>query len=302
MGHSAKVKVVDVALDRYLDELEGLSLDVGDLIAQIRELRSRSTRERVPFFEPRSLVVLEDGKPRLAAVAAVDLNAWRRHMADGSSVRMRALEVGMVAELAAGRMISAMATARAHMEVAGLAAHCCRALYNSGRSGDFASVEKLIARTYFGSSMRIQVKGTPGLDAYLRPEEVRPLRIGDLIKSMDDFRAAGEEPGTWSQLTYGLLSEYAHPAMRATSASFTDVLAEDSDGWQLRYHEENRLDSAEAQMALEILLDNMRIGHASAALLDRAEVMEAGGSLRLRTPTPDEVHDIYVNLLQQSTE
>ncbi|MDP8931619.1 MAG: hypothetical protein M3O70_24380 [Actinomycetota bacterium] len=135
----------------------------GDLIEQIARLRRDSVRERVPFFEPRSLVVLEDGKPSLTAVGAVDLNAWRRHMADGSSVRMRALEVDTLAELAAGRMISAMATARAHMEVAGLATYCCRALYDSGRDGDFESVEKLIARTYFGSSMRIQVKGTPVL-------------------------------------------------------------------------------------------------------------------------------------------
>lgn len=71
--------------------------------------------------------------------------------------------------------------------------------------------------------MRIQVKGTPELDRYLRPEEVRPLRLGEMIKSMDAFRSSGGPPGTRCQLTYGLLSEYTHPAMRTTSASFADV-------------------------------------------------------------------------------
>lgn len=109
---------------------------------------------------------------------------------------MRALEVDMTAELLAGRMVSAMAVARAHMEVAGLAAYGCNALYEAGRSGDFKPLEKLVLQTYFGSSMRIQVKGTPELDYYLRPEEVRPLRPGDLIKAMDAFRASGDLPGT----------------------------------------------------------------------------------------------------------
>lgn len=289
-------------MDAYLDELGSRFADLGELMDQIKDLRSHAARDRESFFEHRSLVVLDNGKPRLAGVVAADFNAWRRHMADGSSVRMRALEVGTAAELAAGRMISAMATARAHMEVAGLAAYCCRALYSCGRTGDFTPIEKLIVQTYFGSNMRIQVKGTPALEPHLRPEEVRPFRIGDLIKAMDEFRAAGDEPGTLCQLTYGLLSEYAHPVMRATSASFTDVLTETQDGWEIRYHEEHRLDAGEAQMALEILLDNMRIGHASAALLHRADVTGGGGPLRLRTPSPDEVHDIYVHLLQQPTD
>jgi hypothetical protein len=109
---------------------------------------------------------------------------------------MRALEVGMIAEFVAGRMISAMAVARAHMEVAGLASYCGRALYDAGRIGHFEPLEKLILHTYFGSSMRIQVKGTRSWTTTCGRKEVRPLRIGELIKSMDDFRASGDKPGT----------------------------------------------------------------------------------------------------------
>jgi hypothetical protein len=289
-------------LGRVLDDLTELLRRfpaLTDVVEPISELRARTVRvRRNAFFEPRSLVVVEGGKPRLAAVGIADFNAWRRHVSDGSTVRMRALEDGMTTELVAGRPTSAMAVARAHMEVAGLAAYCCRALYDVSKSGDFTSLEKVILQTYFGSSMRIQVKGTPELDVHLRPEEVRPLRVGDLIKSMDAFLAAGDQPGTQCQLTYGLLSEYAHPAMRATS-TFSEVLSENADGWYIRYHEEDRLDDASAEMALTILLDNMRIGHASSALLNLANVIKFEDSYRVQTPAPTEVHDVFVNLLQQ---
>ena len=286
----------------HLDELAKRFANLGDLVDQLLDLHRHAARAHMPFFEHRSLIVLKDGKPQLVGMEAPDVNAWRCHMSDGSSVRMRALEAGCAAELAAGRMISAMATARAHMEVAGLASYCCRALYAAGHSGDFGPVGKLIVQTYFGSNMRIQVKGTPALDPHLRPEEVRPLRIGELIKSMDDFRAAGQNPGTRCQVAYGILSEYAHPVMRATTASFTDVLAETADGWEIRYHDEHRLGEGEARMALEALLDNMRIGHACATLLNSAEVKGDGGALRLQTPSPEEAHNIYVNLLQQTPQ
>lgn len=265
----------------------------------MRDLRGhiRSDR-REAFFEHRSLVVVEGGKPRLAAVGVADLNAWRRHMSDGTTVRMRALEDGATAELAAERLTSAMAVARAHMEVAGLAAYCCRATYDAGRNGDFVPLEKLILQTYFGSSMRIQAKGTPELGDYLRPEEVRPLRVGELIKSMDAFRSAGDAPSTLRQMTYGLLSEFAHPAMRGT-ATFAEVVSEEIDGWYIQYHEKERLDEASARMALEILLENMRIGHATSALLNLAEVIDVGGAYRLQAPSQSEAQNVYLNLLQQ---
>ncbi|HVL90275.1 MAG TPA: hypothetical protein VM841_08585, partial [Actinomycetota bacterium] len=249
-------------------------------------------------FEQKSLIEVSDGSARVVAVGEADLNAWRRHISDGTTVRMRALEDGTTAELSAGRLTPAMAVARAHMEVAGLAAFCCRKLYDAGRTRDFTRLMKLLKDTYFGSSMRIQVKGTPELNEYLRPEEGRPLGTGELIKAMDDFRASGDEPGTRCQMTYGLLSEFAHPAMRASS-TFAEVLSEHETGWYIQYREEDRLGEQSARMALEILLDNMRIGHGSAALLNLAGVVQKGATFLLRTPSPDEVGDVYEHLLQQ---
>lgn len=282
-----------------LNELVAQFPSVGEVVTDIQRLRTRTARaERTPFSEPPSLVALHGSEPTLEAVGPDDINAWRRHMSDGASVRLRALEVGAAAELAAGRMLSAMATIRAHMEIAGLATSSCEALFDSGRTGDFESLSRTIMTSYFGTSMRIQQKGTPAIKDYLRQEEVRPFRPGELIKSMDRFRSDGES-GTLSQLTYGLLCEYAHPTMRGTSAAFVKSSELPGGGWTIQYHDEGRLDEGEAQMALEILLDNMRIGHAAAALLATASVSEAGDRVLFAGPSPAEAHDIYVNLLQQ---
>lgn len=287
-------------MDDLLSELVARLPGLSDVVGQVRDLRTHTTvEEREAFFEPSSFVAVEDGKPHLMTAGAAEINGWRCHMADGSSVRMRALETGVVAELLGGRMISSMAVARAHMEVAGLAAHCVHTLYEAARTEDFAPLRTLMLQTYFGSNMRIQVKGTPELDEYLRPEEVRPLRIGGLIKAMDEFRSFGEDPGTFSQLTYGLLSEFAHPSMRATSSTFADVLAELPGGWSIRYHEEDRLDENSARMALEILRDNMRVGHGCAELLRCARLETDGDEVRLVPPTAAEGEHIYLNLLQQ---
>jgi hypothetical protein len=285
----------------HLMSIQARFSSLGDVITKLLELRAHTTREpREPFFEHKSLIDLSGDKPKLIAMAEADLNAWRRHVVDGTTVRMRALEDGTTAELAAGRLTSAMAIARAHMEVAGLAAYCCRRLYDAGKTGNFESLIKLVQDTYFGSSMRIQVKGTPDLDDYIGPEEGRPLRPGELIKAMDEFRASGDKPGTLSQLTYGLLSEFAHPVMRASS-TFAEVLTEHEAGWYIRYREEDRLTEASARMGLEILLNNMRVGHGAAALLNLASVIGNGaGGFALRGPSPGQVSAVWTDILQQT--
>jgi|GEM_PF-4460765 len=290
-------------MQQDLDDLRASFPSTADSVDRISELRDLTSVDAwTPIFEPRSLIEVVDGKPTLLTVDANGVNAWRRHVADGSSARMRSLEIGVTAELRAGRITSAMAVARAHMEVAGLAALSCNVLYEAGGAGEFKPVEVLILGTYFGSSMRIQVKGTPVLGEFLRPEEVRPLRTGQMIKAMDDFRAGGGEPGTHCQLTYGLLSEYAHPAMRATSSSFADVISESAEGWQIRYHEGTGPDEASVNMVLEILLSNMRIGHASVALLNHAEVTDSDGAFGFEGPSLQQVHSIYEQLLQQQPD
>jgi hypothetical protein len=89
--------------------------------------------------------------------------------------------------------------------------------------------------------------------------------------------------------------------MRATS-TFAEVVAEEDEGWTIQYHEESRLDAASAEMALTILLDNMRIGHACSALLNLAAVEEADGALHLRTPMASDVEAVYTNILQQDRD
>ena len=53
-------------------------------------------------------------------------------------------------------------------------------------------------------------------------------------------------------------------------------------------------------MALEILLGNMKVGHACAALMNLAHVREnAGGVFTLATPTPSDFDAVWSDFLQQ---
>jgi hypothetical protein len=211
---------------------------------------------------------------------------------------MQALEDSIFSQLADDRLTAAMAVARAHMEVAGLAAYCNNALYGVRRSGTWDKLTKLVQGTYFGSSMRIQAGGTPELADYLGPEEAYPSRPGELIKAMDVFEASGQEAGTRFQLMYGLLSEFAHPVMRGNKAFF-EVVSETPDGWFIRYRAEDPLDKEGAMMALEIVRDNMRIGYAAATLLDLATVVsDSAGNLSLKSPSARDITHVWTDILQ----
>jgi hypothetical protein len=251
--------------------------------------------ERRPFREPKSLIIRTRGKVQVGPVSLADLNAWRSHLANGTIVRLRGLETAFLAELAADRVSAAMTLARAHMEVAGLAAYGADVLLTAGRDGAWDRLAKVVQQVYFGSSMRIQAKNTPALDDFLL-EEVCPIRPGEFIRAMDRF--VGPD-STRYQMIYGLLSDYAHPV---TSRSFFDVLSEDGDGWLLHYRMEDRLDQASAHMAVEILLENMRIGYACASLLGLATVLPDGaGGFRLRTATPEQTGEIWLRFLDLET-
>jgi hypothetical protein len=266
--------------------------DEHDTIRVIDEFQRWADAQPLePFREPKSFVIRNSGKPEVGPMDVEDLNAWRRHVADGTLVRLRGLEATILSELATGRATAGMIVARAHMEVAGLAAYCSEVLLSAGRDGKWDRLAKVVQQVYFGSSMRIQAKGTPPLERFLL-EEVCPIRPGELIKAMDRF--AGHD-GTRYQMIYGLLSDYAHPV---TSRAFFDVLSEDEAGWFLKYRSEDPLDDLSAHMALDIILGNMRIGYACASLVACSAVLvRPGGGFVLRTPTEEQAGEIWRRFL-----
>jgi hypothetical protein len=268
-----------------------------DDIARLRKLIQAIPFE--PFFEPKWLVELGGPKPVFLDVELGDINAWRRHVSDGCMARLASLEDALFNELENDRLTATMVLTRAHMEVAGLAAYSSNALFSTARSGEWDKLTKLVQQTYFGSSMRIQAKGTPSLNEILL-EESYPIKPSDLIKAMDKFDRPDDPKYTHYQVKYGLLSEFTHPAMRATR-HFASVKNSNSDGWLIQYHDQESFDEDSIEMACDILLNNMRIGYACCNLLRLARIESTqDGEYVFYGPSEIQLKEIWKDILQRS--
>jgi len=254
----------------------------------------------IPFFEPISLVEVVDGKRRLIDISPDLLSAWCQHAAYGSRVRMRSVERGIVSELEAGQLLCAMVLLRGHMEAAAQAAYCEELLVDAASSGKWDGMGEILLRTMLGTSLRIAARRVPEINEFISPAEHFPLEIGETIKALDRFAAAGHSPGRHSQVLYSFLCEFAHPALRGIRASF-EATEDEFRGWTIRYRSDSRevISEADIPTALEILVENMRYGYACSELLRRSRVTGVFPALTLEPPSSDDGHFIWSQLLQR---
>jgi hypothetical protein len=253
----------------------------------------------VPFFEPVSLVKVVDGKRRLLALSADLLNAWRQHAAYGARTRLRSMEQGIFSELQGHRVLSAMVLARAHMEAAAQAADCEQVLVDTANSGAWDDISETVLRTMFGTSLRIAAKRDARVDEFITPTEHFRLEIGETIKALDRFAAAGQAPGRHSQVMYSFLCEFAHPTLKGMRAFFDST---DSDeGWTIQYRAGGATTVLEAEyvMALETVLENMRYGYAASELLLRSRIDGVYPDLKLKPPSRADLRYVWRQLLQR---
>lgn len=256
----------------------------------------------VPFFEPVSLVEVAGGKRRLLGLSADLLNAWRQHAAYGARTRLRSMERGIFSELQAHRVLSAMVLARAHMEAAAQAAYCEQVLVDTANSGAWDDIGETVLRTMLGTSLRIAAKRDARVDEFITPTEHVPLEIGETIKALDRFVAAGQAPGRHSQVMYSFLCEFAHPTLRGIRTFFDST---DSDGgWTIQYRagDATTVFEAEFLMVLETVLENMRYGYAASELLRRSRIDDVYPHLKLKPPSRADLRYVWLQLLQRPAE
>jgi hypothetical protein len=73
-----------------------------------------------PFFEPVSIVVVEESqKKTLRAVGADDLRCWCHHIGFSTRAHLRSIKEATIHEIARGRLLP-----RSHLESSALAVHC----------------------------------------------------------------------------------------------------------------------------------------------------------------------------------
>jgi len=256
----------------------------------------------VPFFEPVSLVEVAEGKRRLLALSADLLNAWRQHAAYAARTRLRSIERGIFSELQAHRVLSAMVLARAHMEAAAQAAYCEQALVDTANSGSWDDISETVLRTMHGTSLRIAAKRDGRVDEFIAPTEHLPLEIGETIKALDRFVAAGQVPGRHSQVKYSFLCDFAHPTLRGIRTFFDS--ADSAGGWMIQYRAGDATTVLEAEffMVLETALENMRYGYAASELLRRSRIDGVYPHLELEPPSRGDLRYVWRHLLQRPAE
>lgn len=268
-------------------------------IAAIADLRSVIQKLPLPtFFEPVSVVIIEGGKRSLASVDAEIVTAWAHHVANSAMVRMRLLEEGTLEQLTERNLLSGMALIRSHMESAGFAAYAESQVVACADMNSWEPLKEIIVKMLFGTSFRLE-REHEEIQDFLTLTASEPIRIRRAIEAMDGFlESTSGQPTRYFRGVYALLCEYAHPSIGSVKG-FAKVTRQGEAGWSHTYSYRKRMGAAEVEMALTILLRNMRIGYANAMLLLSGAFENTPHGIVYHKPPMDIAQAIWKLILQQ---
>ncbi len=265
-----------------------------DLIENIRQEMSSQPLEE--FFEPVSVIDTSNEGRTLVSISPESLAAWTKHIAYSTQVRMCALESAILSELAEGRLLSSMVLIRGHMEIAGLAALCEEILIESMCTRNLERLEDLILKTLFGTSLSQMAKKDKTTDEMLLLSAQRTIRIDSAIEAMDKFASQGKV-GMCYRRFYALLCEFAHPNYPGVK-SFIQVLNKNEGGWLVKYQDDEEIEDAHIDMALQMFSDNMRVGYAASELLRLARFSGSVTEIAYASASEGEVERIWARIIQ----
>lgn len=176
---------------------------IVDRIAEVDEAAGKLLFEE--FLEPVAVILSSDkGNHQVVNLDAAYLTAWSRHMAYTMRVRMRALEPGIVEELATGRILAAQVLLRSHLEAAAMAALCAVTL----RTKDAEALSRLVAQTLFGTALLRETKRDDRLAEMLSYSSSRTVTIRQALDALHTFAYPDGGPDNTS-IGYALLCEAA---------------------------------------------------------------------------------------------
>lgn len=286
----------DAYISDLLTELQALFPNLSSVIEQIRGVvEATPVVDSEIFFEPVSLIDITDNRRQLLRIDGETLNAWLKHMAYSTRLRMRALERGILGELTKGNFLSSMVLVRSHMETGALAALCEKTVVESVRSGQLKEIEKLIRSTLFGTALIREASREQAVRELLSWAEQETVTVRAAIDALDKFpEERTARPGL--HYLYALLCEFAHPNIRG-SKMFLRVLEERSEGWILKYEDYKALREEDLKIALETLLQNMRLGHAAAELIRIGNFVDSPSGFVYMPPSMEDGKRIWLSIL-----
>jgi hypothetical protein len=265
----------------------------ADTIGRIRQVRREAqSRPYEEFFEPKTAFDLSGRSPRLIGLSLPDAEAWAKHMAYSTRVRMLSLEPAILDAIVNDHLTPAVVLLRSHSETAGLA---CLALMTL-RGAALDRLREVIQRTLFGSALAKGWKSFKDLAEFVPQTESQPASAGDLMKALDSFVAAGSEGNGRYQAAYGILCEFAHPNNRGMlgfmrSVDFPPV------GWRIRYSPTEEVRSDDREMVLGLLLEMMRLGYSASEFLRLGIVHAVSDGFSITPPKPELMKRVLKKLM-----
>jgi hypothetical protein len=255
--------------DRY-DILAQRGQDWARLVANLRQIEAAiASIPFEPFFEPVAQLVSHDldSPATLAAITASHLDAWTRHLAYGTIVRLGTLTGPCLELLGENQLIAAGLVQRSILENAARAAYSLEALTNAYKSKSWDKMRELIPKVLFGTCLT-NPEGTI-FDELAEVTAQRPTKPSKLIDSLESFAGTFEATGkSFFGGLHSFLCDLTHASQRANS-SFCEVLADTGGGWFLKYTKSEEENNEALLGALRATMRCLQAGYGASALLLR---------------------------------
>jgi hypothetical protein len=261
-------------------------------INRIRDVRREAfSRPYEEFFEPPSTFDLSRESPRLIGLSLPDVDAWAKHIAYSTRVRMLCVEPTILEAIVSDRLTPAAILLRSHAETAGLA---CLALMTL-RQANLERLRDVIQRTLFGRALAKGWKSFEDLAQFVPRTEWQPASAKELMKALDSFVVAGAEGNDRYQAAYGILCEFAHPNNRGMLGFMRSI--DLPVGWRIRYSPTEEVRTDDRRMILDLLLELMRLGYSASELLRLGTVCEVQDGFLIAPPDPSSMHRVLTKLM-----
>lgn len=282
--------------DRY-EILAQRGQDWARLIANLRHIEGAITSLPFePFFEPVSELVGHgpDSPSKLASITAQHLDAWTRHIAYGTIVRLGSLTGPCLDLLGKNQLIAAGLVERAILEHAARAAYSLEALTGAYKSKSWDKMRELIPRMLFGTCLT-----NPEDTIFEELAEVtqRPIKPSKFIDLLESFAGTCETTGkSFFGGLHSFFCDLTHASQRANSA-FCEVLSDTGSGWFLKY-KRNEEENADALLgALRATARCLQAGYGASALLLRWRFDDGMPNLVASAPGEEDVAWIWNEIL-----
>ncbi|HYW37347.1 MAG TPA: hypothetical protein VE957_04470 [Terriglobales bacterium] len=283
--------------DRY-ESLAQRGQDWARLVASLRRIEAAvASIPMEPFFEPVAQLVSRglDNPATLAAITAPHLDAWTRHVAYGTIVRLDNLTGPCLELLGENQLIAAGLFERAILEHAARAAYSLEALTGAYKSGSWDKMRELIPKMLFGTCLTNPEDTI--FEELAEATAQRPTKPSKFIASLEAFAGTSEAIGkSFFGGLHSVLCDLTHASQRANSA-FCEVLSDTGSGWFLKYRKTEEEKDEALLGALRATARCLQAGYGASALLLRWSFDDGMPNLVASAPVEKDMAWIWSEIL-----